>query len=52
VQPLVDGVELTESRWFTRDEIRGLPADQLPPQYGIATPLIDAFLAGPVMMSP
>ena len=43
-RPQVDGVELTEARWFTADEIRALPAELLPPSYSIAWPLIAAFL--------
>jgi NAD+ diphosphatase len=43
-EPVVDGVELAEARWFPLDE---LPAE-LPPAYSISRSLIDAAVAGSV----
>jgi NAD+ diphosphatase len=42
-EPVVDGEELTEARWFPLD---GLPAE-LPPAYSISRWLIDAAAASP-----
>ena len=42
--PRVDGVELTNARWFTRAEVRALPADDLPRTYSIAWPLIEQWM--------
>ena len=54
-EPLADGVELTDVRWFERAEVAeaaaGRGALRLPPPYSIARRLIDAWLGQGVRRS-
>ncbi len=43
-EPVVDGIELIEARWFSRAEILALSAEELPLARSVAAPLIEAFL--------
>jgi NAD+ diphosphatase len=54
-EPLADGVELADVRWFERAEVAeagaGRGALRLPPPYSIARRLIDAWLGQGVRRS-
>jgi NAD+ diphosphatase len=45
-EPLVDSVELSEARWFTRQVLRQLPTASLPSRFSFAKRLIDDFRSG------
>lgn len=50
-EPTVDGVELTEARWFTRDDLAAAVAGgvlTLPPQVSIARRLIEHWFGAPI----
>ena len=51
VEPTVDGVELAEARWFTRDDLAAAVASgavTLPPEVSIARRLIEHWFGAPI----